>query len=612
MSISGLSKKTTIEARSQDYVKSVLESVRGFGSLVVSVIVFGSYVKGDLSENSDVDLIIVVSNSCSTLKIEELDRMIIETQKRFGFAEPIHSLSSKFLNFISKQTGMFVSHFICKEKDFNDLNFVQIFGTNKILTKIFSPQKLVLSGLHDHAKTVYGKDLLQKAVSIKVKRIDLWRSLVMNLVLSLGAILLSFFKPIDAIRFSMESIKWSLHSTYYYYHHNSDKLSLIASNFQDHGIASPHIGRMMQLRNQITIDRKFIFLSPLYTILIHFGHEKLHLVKEETMSWLEILLNNIPLRRPFNYIFFVFISYVIGDSIVAVITGFPIWRKLIWYGWIGLFCFGLYGILYFSESYRKGIWEAVDKIQFDNPDVERKSLIAQLNNFAFGKGNLLIILISVPAVCSIIFLTPTGFYHPLISFYIDLYGAIWIGIFMSIAMWLALSFVMSSIQFSKYSKFKIDLFDPERCGGLKPIGSLSLTGVRMWTIGATAAAALFVVNISPFVIFAISAAMVSVAYFLLAPQYKIHLMMKNARTGKLLEVKKELDAIDDTLKNNPSDSESLQKYIKATMHFNRVEKMQVWPFNTHILIGFILSFVLPVAVMLLGLFVNVPKITLHL
>lgn len=600
-----------VEKRSQDYVSAVLKCAQDFGSLVVSVIAFGSYVKGDLSESSDVDLLVIVSDSSAPNKIMELDTKLTEIQKHFGFVEPPRSFSAKFLNFISRQTGMFVSHFICKESDFINLDFAQIFRTNKLLTSLLAPKGLVLSGLLYHANTLYGKDLLKKVSPVRVNFTDLLKSMLMNMLLAFGALVLSLYKPKEAIRFSMESIKWGMYSTYYYALRRSDKLSQIADQFIDYEIAWSHINRMMQLRDQIKVDKKFIFLSPLYSVLIHASHEKLGMQSEEMRSWMEILLDKVPGRRPFNCIIFVLATYVLGVAIIGIVTNVHVWENIIWYGWIALFCFGMYGILYFSNSYRKGIREAVQKIKID--DKRRKLFISILNYFAFSKGgSLAMIMISIPSVCAVIFLTPTGFYHPLISFYTDLYGAIWIGLFLSIAMWLAISFMMSSAKFSEYAfAVSIDIFDPDRCGGLKPIGSLSLTGVRMWSIGATAAAILFIIKISPFVIFAIFAAMVSVGVFLLVPQYKIHLVMKRSKKMKFLGVLRELHESDKKLSLNGADGDAIQKHIKANLHFNRVEKMLEWPFNTNILIGFIMSFVIPVLVLLIGLFIKVPKVALH-
>ena len=603
-----MSRNLEVENRSQNYIAAILNRIQDFKSLVISVIVFGSYVKGDLSKSSDVDLLIIVSNSSTRDEIIELDKKLTEIQNQFGFSEP-HTFSTNLSNFIAKQTGMFVSHFICKESSFINLNFANIFGTNRLLTTMLAPKGLVLSDLLDHAKVLYGKNILEKITKVKVSHSDLLKSLLMNMVLSLGSILLSLYNPKEAIRFSMESMKWSMYSSYYFEFRKSDKLSQIAAIFIKYNIASSQIKKMMQLRNQIKIDRKFVFLTLVSTLLIHLSHGKLNMV-EKSKSSIEILLNKIPVRRPFNCIVFVLLSYVLGVTIIGIITNFPVWENIVWYGWIALFCFGTYVILYFSDIYRNRINEVIPKISID-ADV-RRAFRMKLFNFAFGKGNLALIFISVPSVCIVIFLSPTGFYHPLLSFYIDLYGAIWLGLFLSTSMWLAISFVHSTIEFSKYSHaVSVDIYDPDRCGGLKPIGTLALTGVRLWSVGSTAAAILLGIKLSPFVIFTFIAAMISVGVFLLVPQYKLHLVMKDAKNMAFKKILHELHELEKKLSLDHSETE-VQKHIRAILIFNRIEKMQVWPFNTNILIGFVISFVIPVAVMLIGLFVEVPKISFHL
>jgi len=599
-----------VEKRSQNYIFSVLKCVQDFGSLVLSVIAFGSYVKGDLSETSDVDLLVIVSDSSPSDKIIELDRKLTEIQKHFRLGEPPKSFSAKFLNFISRQTGMFVSHFICKESSFVNLDFVQIFRTNRLLTMLLAPKGLVLSGLLDHAKTLYGKDILGKVKPIKVNSSDLLKSLLMNTMLSLGALVLSLYKPKEAIRFSMEAVKWSMYSTYYDVFHKNDNLSQIATQFINHNVASSQISRMMKLRNQIKVDRKFIFLSPVSILLIHLSCQKLNLEKEEQRSWMEILLGKVPIRRPFNCIVFVLLTYVLGITIIGFVTNFHVWENIVWYGWIGLFCFETYAVLYISDAYRNCIRDIVPKVS--KPE-ESESFITELKNIAFTKRSLVLTIIGVPVLGGVvIFFTPIGLYHPLLSFYIDLYGAIWVGLFMSYAFWLGMAMVTSTIRFSKYAdNISVDHFDPDRCGGLKPIGSLLLTGVRLWSIGTATAAVLLATKLSPFTIFVFLATMVTIGLFLLLPQYKIHLVMKRARKEQFDKTILELRDLKQQLSLTPKDGDLLLKHTREILLFNRIEKMSVWPFNTNILIGFVISFVLPLAVLLIGLFIKVPQVSLH-
>lgn len=260
--------------RAEGYISAVLEYIKKIEE-VCSVIMFGSYVKGDLSQSSDVDMLVIVDDFISDSKIKELDSKILSLEEKFGFANTELTFSSRLLNQLSRQTGMFVSHFICRKSAFIDLNFADIFGTNSILTRLLAPKGLVLASMLDDAKTIYGKNLLKEVGTIKINSTELFKSCAMNVLLSIGSIFLAFSKPAKAIRFSMEAIKWSIYSTYYYSNQKSAKLSEINEVFIKQNILNSQIHRLMELRNNPVVDWKFIFFAPWNTIRIHLSYKKL-------------------------------------------------------------------------------------------------------------------------------------------------------------------------------------------------------------------------------------------------------------------------------------------------------------------------------------------------
>jgi len=108
---------------------------------------------------------------------------------------------------------MKISGFICRESDFISWNFPNIFGSNKILSRLLAPKRAVLYTILNNYKILYGEDpfrelrvsknLLKSSIS------DILKSFVMNFLLAMGAL---FIAPLyrKAYQYSMEAIKWSL------------------------------------------------------------------------------------------------------------------------------------------------------------------------------------------------------------------------------------------------------------------------------------------------------------------------------------------------------------------------------------------------------------------
>lgn len=129
-----------------DYIESVVYSLENeIGSEnIVSIILFGSLASSKkLTKVSDVDLIIVLEDHLSKNTFFDLNQLLNEKEIEFNFRKKPITGVEQFLFLLESQTGMFVSHFICKKSDFLACNFTRIFNVNPIVSSIIAPKNIV-------------------------------------------------------------------------------------------------------------------------------------------------------------------------------------------------------------------------------------------------------------------------------------------------------------------------------------------------------------------------------------------------------------------------------------------------------------------------------------
>jgi predicted nucleotidyltransferase len=248
------------------YLKSVLSIAEKTGA-VVSVLIFGSFAKGGFSERSDVDLLVVVSDDCRQETIGQLESVLERQAAGFGFGRTSKSVVDKFLSALMSQTGIFESGFVTRRSDFLRSDFTKIFSTNKILTSLIAPKDIVIAGMLSRARTVFGEDLLVVRTPVAIGSGQLLRSLVMNSLLAVGALLISPLTD-KSTDLSLEAVKWSLFSTYYLAYGDSPGIDRIAERFISSGILPGVMRRMLSLRESRASDNRFLVMAPIAVTII--------------------------------------------------------------------------------------------------------------------------------------------------------------------------------------------------------------------------------------------------------------------------------------------------------------------------------------------------------
>jgi predicted nucleotidyltransferase len=248
------------------YLKSVL-SIAEKTDAVISVVIFGSFAKGGFSERSDVDLLVVVSDDCHQETIGQLKTVLERQAAMFGFGQTSKSFVDRFLSALMSQTGIFESSFVTRRSDFLRSDFTKIFSTNKILTSLIAPKDIVIASMLSHARTVFGEDLLVARTPVTIGSGQLLRSLVMNSLLAVGALLISPLTD-KSTDLSLEAVKWSLFSTYYLAYGDSPGINRIAERFISSGILPGLMRKMLALRESGASDEPFLLMAPIAVTII--------------------------------------------------------------------------------------------------------------------------------------------------------------------------------------------------------------------------------------------------------------------------------------------------------------------------------------------------------
>ena len=229
---------------------------------------------------------------------------------KHNFKEPSSKLTSNVLGVIQQSTGMFVSHFLTKQKYWEQAVFYKIFRVNKVFSAMFAPRNIVLSNVIQNSTILYGDDLrniIRPKIKISVR--EMFRSTVMNLMISFFALLIAPRKELNSIKYQLEAIKWSLKASNYYCFEDSKVLNTIVERFIlfEKPKAQPKAKRFyfsfFELRNQPFNNLKFILQCPFRILKIHvkailfrkLTKKKVSITKFEVNEY-DILQRDFPLR----------------------------------------------------------------------------------------------------------------------------------------------------------------------------------------------------------------------------------------------------------------------------------------------------------------------------
>ncbi|MHA1413553.1 MAG: nucleotidyltransferase domain-containing protein [Promethearchaeota archaeon] len=268
-----------ISEKSRNYIIDVFELIKREVGIkkILSIILFGSQrTNQECSAVSDCDLLIIFKNRVSNWHIREIERYFLALEIKHDFKQLDSRIIKNILDVIEHSTGMFKSHFLTKEKFWEQCVFHKIFKVNRVFSAIFAPKNLVLGNVLQNSSLLYGKDIRKKIKpKIKISIYEIIKSTVMNLIISIFATLISPFKHLNPIKYQLEAIKWSLRASNFYCFGDSESLEKIISRFisfessKKQEKAKKFFLKFMELRNNPKTSIKFIKNCPIRILKIH-------------------------------------------------------------------------------------------------------------------------------------------------------------------------------------------------------------------------------------------------------------------------------------------------------------------------------------------------------
>jgi len=270
-----------ISERSRNYINDVITLInKEIGiNKILSIMLFGSQrseKKQERSLISDCDLLFIFKNRVLNRHIREIEKYLIALEVKHKFKLPNSSLLNNILGVIQYSTGMFVSHFLTKQKFWEQANFHQIFHVNKVFSALFAPRNIVLSNVIDNCTVLYGEDLrnnIKPRIKISIK--EMFKSTVMNLFISFFALIIFPLKKINSIKYQLEAIKWTLRTANYYCFEDTETLIYIINRFISLESYASQIkskqffNKFLQLRKNPHNIFYFMLRSPIRIIKIH-------------------------------------------------------------------------------------------------------------------------------------------------------------------------------------------------------------------------------------------------------------------------------------------------------------------------------------------------------
>ncbi|MEM3586800.1 MAG: nucleotidyltransferase domain-containing protein [Candidatus Jordarchaeaceae archaeon] len=235
---------------------------------VVSLYVFGSILNDDYCDISDCDLLIVLNDEVSLKQIKRIRGSLECLEIKHGLRSKDYSLLGRILRSIEKSTGMFESHFVCRKNDVLKGSFTRVFSTSRFMSKLLAPSAIVFGSVLSTARKIYGQDILREVAKPKHTTLMLLKSLAMNLLLSLSAIVLYPFSP-KANKYEIEAAKWSMLASYYHLNESNPGIVEITNFFTNLGLSEYYFKRLLKLRKHYKNDVKFGLATPLQVLKIH-------------------------------------------------------------------------------------------------------------------------------------------------------------------------------------------------------------------------------------------------------------------------------------------------------------------------------------------------------
>ena len=238
---------------------------------VYSILLFGSYARGEYNANSDCDLLIILKDEFLEEKpysfMRKLEQIFLSLEYKHQLKFKRSNLINSILNVVEKTTGMFVSHFLTRQSYWERQSFHRIFNVNRLLSILLAPGDIVLKNMSNSYIVVYGENPKARFKS-RIGFRQQFKSLLMNEFISICSLAIYILGK-TSIKYSMEAFKWSIRNSYLYMFDKPAELKRIMNFFKKTGISQKTFEKFIRLRREFYPDITFALKCPWLALKIH-------------------------------------------------------------------------------------------------------------------------------------------------------------------------------------------------------------------------------------------------------------------------------------------------------------------------------------------------------
>ena len=206
-----------LPSKAEDYLYDVLSVIDSDDPSVVSIIAFGSVVKGGFSNAvSDVDIIVVLADHVSKKIKRFLDKELRSLEHKHGFRKHPKSIIETLNMLANELAGAYLSHFVCYRHELLAGNSARVLNLHPLLSFFTPATRIPFANMILSGKTIWGEKVLNHVRISPITRLQLIQGCAVYLDMNFNT-MLGFLIFRDATKIAMEVLKWCLHSCYFCY-----------------------------------------------------------------------------------------------------------------------------------------------------------------------------------------------------------------------------------------------------------------------------------------------------------------------------------------------------------------------------------------------------------
>lgn len=252
-----------LPSRVRAYLDALVGASAAAGPPLVSVILFGSTVRGGFSDISDVDLIIVLPDAATREDKGRIRDEVMHLEAAHGFRPVATHPVGAFQSRVERAVGHLFACPVCTRSDLLSGDVARIIGLRPLEALLVD--RIVFAGIISSAVTVWGEDLLPQVPVPHIRRLDVFKALFAccgGVLLSVG----TFPVLPDATRYAMGALKHSLHSCFFCYHHRTASLEEEVDFFDRRLGRNRTLAELLSLRRHYR--RSFTFAARCMPVVV--------------------------------------------------------------------------------------------------------------------------------------------------------------------------------------------------------------------------------------------------------------------------------------------------------------------------------------------------------